>query len=262
MDISCVIEVYSANDPMLNVNEMSTDVTEKPSTAVDVWAVENDNEVVDDLASTDNTAESSGNKAPVLKSCTTCEYHTYSSGNLSRHKKSVHLEKRFDCSNCNKTFTSKHYLSQHNRTVHKNIQFMCEMCPKKVNSRQALHRHKKIMHSESPNYVCNFCGRNFHEKSHFQGHVNKHIDNKAYICPNCQKPYHFKQNMMRHAKSCDKNVKNYHCEECDKHFSTNEAYNDHCQGMHGPKNKICLCGKKNAWRSAFSRHLKKCKYSK
>ena len=24
MDISCVIEVYSANDPMLNVNEMST----------------------------------------------------------------------------------------------------------------------------------------------------------------------------------------------------------------------------------------------
>ena len=119
--------------------------------------------------------------------------------NLYRHREAVHNHKN-SCSHCNRTFASTYYMKQHERSVHGNLKLMCEHCSKVFSVRNTLNLHKRIVHSDKKKFSCMLCNRDFYDKAHYQGHINKHIDNRPYPCRMCSKSFIYKPNLKRHEK--------------------------------------------------------------
>ena len=203
-----------------------------------------------------------------MHSCEECNYQSVSEGNLSRHRSSVHRHRLFQCQYCSKSFVSSYYLKQHVKSIHENEKLLCETCSKHFNTRQSLSRHKQIAHEGgNPLYTCSICDRRFSTKTHYEGHVNSHLEHRAFQCKTCGKSFLYNQNLRRHEKYCglvsetgdQPDNQQYLCNLCGRQMKTAECYADHMKGKHGERNKLCACGKEFSWRSSYARHVKNCK---
>lgn len=195
--------------------------------------------------------------------CTICKYRTKSGGNLFRHRKAIHENSYGSCDMCSKRFKDIYDLRQHSRSVHMNIKMLCEICAKGFNNRHTLQRHKLMNHFDKPRYVCRICGKKFYEKSSYHGHINKHVNARPFGCTICNNFFGYKFCLVRHSLTCsNQNVDKYKCTICDKQLKSQACLKEHTKGVHGPKNKVCLCGKAFSWEHSYSRHKKTCKVAK
>ncbi|XP_053406959.1 zinc finger protein 235-like isoform X1 [Mercenaria mercenaria] len=208
------------------------------------------------------TGSSSGEpERKKLLYCKVCSYSTAKRGNMYRHKKSKHEDRLSVCDQCSKTFKEAYDLRQHQRCVHDNIKLLCEFCSKEFNSRQTLQRHKLIYHLDSkPKHECHICNKKFFETSTYRGHMNTHMNARPYSCLLCNKAFAYKFSLQRHNRSCSsQNMEQYKCKVCSKQLKSPACLQEHTEGVHGPKDKVCACGERFSWRSSLTRHQKSCK---
>ena len=54
----------------------------------------------------------------------------------------------------------------------------------------------------SQQYSCHFCAKSFHDRRHYDGHMNTHAGAKPHQCVGCRKTFAYKNNLARHTKKC------------------------------------------------------------
>ncbi len=79
--------------------------------------------------------------------CELCDYSFTQSGNLKRHRESVHSNETFKCQQCDKTLRNKDSLKRHVAIVHDNIHFKCDICYKSFTLKSGLNMHLRNVHN-------------------------------------------------------------------------------------------------------------------
>ncbi|XP_033757123.1 LOW QUALITY PROTEIN: zinc finger protein 236-like [Pecten maximus] len=90
-------------------------------------------------------------------------------------------------------------------------------------------------------YVCEHCGKGFHEKGHLKYHTRTHSDKKQFTCDICNRGFHFSFNLTKHRRT-HTGEKPYLCNYCGKKFSHKNSLNRHVTlhtGFSHQKCKIC-----------------------
>ena len=193
--------------------------------------------------------------------CDICSYRCIYRSNLVRHIDSVHNNILHQCTECTKSYSSKYDLQQHTRALHGEQKILCEYCSQMFNNRYSIMRHCAVAHKDVyettlKSYECPQCQKKFVDKRNFQGHINKHADNRPYKCSLCQASFIYQQNYNRHQTLCRGPKKMFNCSQCDGVFRTAEALKDHTKGKHGDRLLSCVCGKMYTWRQSLARHQK------
>ena len=120
---------------------------------------------------------------------------------------------------CGKKIDTTKLLNWHVMDDHDNYQFLCKFhkCQRSYSSRNSVDRH--IRHHSPHRFMCDACGKQFHEKYVFEAHKNVHSE-KCFSCtyPNvtmctCQQPKH-QRHLKRHCEPQEPRT----CSECDKSF--------------------------------------------
>ena len=105
------------------------------------------------------------------------------------------------CPLCGKKVDSTKLLNRHVMQEHNNYQFLCKFhrCRMSYSSRNSVDRH--IRHHLPPRFMCDTCGKQFHEKYVFKAHKNVH-SKKCYTCtcPKCDHVYKSAAECQRHLK--------------------------------------------------------------
>lgn len=149
-----------------------------------------------------STSKDSNNTQKNLK-CDKCSYRTKFRSNLNRHVREIHSGVRHKCSKCDKTFKGKHDAKMHELYGHTSG-LQCKECDKKFSSVSGLRNHVKIKHKKSTLYQCKHCEMKFYYKSHYLGHINKHLNVKPFSCKTCEKPFRYKVACHLHEKTCSR----------------------------------------------------------
>ena len=123
------------------------------------------------------------------------------------------------CPLCGQKVDSIKLLNHHVREAHDNYKFLCKFCKcqSSYSFRNSAERH--VRHHLLPRFMCDSCGKQFHEKYVFEAHKNVH-SNKSYACtyPNCDRVYKFAAEYQRHLKKHREPWESSTCSECDKSF--------------------------------------------
>ncbi|XP_052799239.1 oocyte zinc finger protein XlCOF6-like [Mya arenaria] len=210
----------------------------------------------------DGHNDDNNNPQKKVYSCKDCNYKTYSSGNLSRHRRAVHQKVRFECSSCRKSYANSYDLREHTRSVHHGSRFMCVVYSRAYCSRKSLNTHIRCVHSsDAQKYHCSSCNKDYTNKVHYHGHVNKHMDLKAFTCSRCDKRFYYKPSLRKHQSTCQKG-KVFTCDMCGKRLASRVTLKDHIAGKHGEKVNVCARGKAFPWLSSLFRHRGKCLVAK
>ena len=193
-----------------------------------------------------------------LYTCNWCTYNTYSRSSLGRHTSSNHTTK-LQCGMCTQSFFGKYDLSCHIRSRHEGHVWLCDICSKQFTTRQGLWQHTKVAHEHCVRYTCKKCNKGFHQKQHYIGHKNAHLNEKPYVCSICSKSFTLRHNMLQHERMCGNNATVYKCDECQASFARKCNLTDHLKFVHAnAAPQLCHCGKAYKWPKSLRRHKKVC----
>jgi len=136
-------------------------------------------------------------------------------GHMLVHREEVHKP---ICDLCGHRSFSNHNLKNH-RLLHFPPTLKCEECDELFHTTIYLNRHKKIVHIQKREYNCEQCGKGFHTKSTYEGHINMHLGIKPFNCRYCQMAYQNASNCMAHEK---KSHKELYVRKCDRSYRVRE----------------------------------------
>jgi len=80
-------------------------------------------------------------------------------------------------------------------------------------------------------YVCEFCGKGFHQKGNYKNHKLTHSDEKQYKCETCGKAFHQIYNLTFHMHTHN-DTKPFTCSLCGKGFCRNFDLKKHMRKLH------------------------------
>ena len=113
-------------------------------------------------------------------------------------------ERDFMCEICSKTFTRKNYLVIHMKN-HAEKSIKCTVCSKMFRWNSALQAHLTAAHGMGPKEgacTCEFCGRQFQDKSNYRQHRYTHLQVKPFNCEACGKGFIRRDLMKSHKEKC------------------------------------------------------------
>ena len=178
-------------------------------------------------------------------------------GKLSYEKHGVPRQRRHTCHLHDKTFEMQCNFTKHHKVEHPDDPYKCEHCEKTLETPNGLFKHQR-----SHNYLkhgCDICDKRFQFPKQKKIHECIHMQQGLYRCLHCDR--HFTLNspsMLVHAATHNTSIQ---CElypkTSDKRYNSTYALALHTRGMHGP-GWTSVCGINFKWKSAFTRHLKKC----
>ena len=116
--------------------------------------------------------------------------------------------------------------------------------------------HPGLDYSESK-YRCPLCDKVFYQMHAFDGHMNKHCNNRPIKCTMCKASFCYETALRKHMKALHTASK-YSCEHCGHEFSQKCNLRDHINAKHvfDYVNRCNGCGKTFKYRSGLSRHRK------
>ena len=79
---------------------------------------------------------------------------------------------------------------QHMRMHTGEIKYQCDKCESRYVSSAALRNHTLSKHTEetnSPQFICSYCGKDFKKKDCLIKHITGHTGEKKYHCTVCEK---------------------------------------------------------------------------
>lgn len=80
-------------------------------------------------------------------------------------------------------------------------------------------------------YVCEFCGKGFHQKGNYKNHKLTHSNEKQYKCETCGKAFHQVYNLTFHMHTHNE-TKPFTCNLCGKGFCRNFDLKKHMRKLH------------------------------
>lgn len=99
---------------------------------------------------------------------------------IGKDGKNHQNDRDFMCEICSKTFTRKNYLVIHMKN-HAEKSIKCTVCSKMFRWNSALQAHLTAAHNMGPKEgacTCEFCGRQFQDKSNYRQHRYTHMQVK------------------------------------------------------------------------------------
>lgn len=80
-------------------------------------------------------------------------------------------------------------------------------------------------------WICEFCGKGFHQKGNYKNHKLTHSGEKAYKCHVCNKAFHQVYNLTFHMHTHNEK-KPFQCSICGKGFCRNFDLKKHVRKLH------------------------------
>lgn len=135
-------------------------------------------------------------------------------------------------------------------------------CDKVCNTKAQLETHLKQSHKS---FQCKNCEATFTSKTELKSHSKTEHPNQAKLlkfqCQNCSKPFSLLKDILHHCTTehsmLQKDIKPYHCNECQKRFASCSLLIQHKKYHTGVRSFICtICGKSFVTRRDLSGHEK------
>jgi uncharacterized Zn-finger protein len=82
-------------------------------------------------------------------------------------------------------------------------------------------------------YVCEVCGKGFHQNGNYKNHKLTHSGEKRHKCAQCPKAFHHSYNLQFHMHT-HRNEKPFSCPLCVKGFCRNFDLKKHLRKVHPP----------------------------
>lgn len=150
------------------------------------------------------------------------------------------VKKKYKCKHCNYGTQYFGNMSRHLKIMHSNKKDVnykqCPDCSFKTLENSRLKRHIKEMHSEeAPQFKCEHCEFKSKFNSCLKRHVETaHINTDPVTCPECHKQsaniYTLRIHMKLHKK--ENEIKIFQCVECSYKTRHSGAYKDHIKRLH------------------------------
>ncbi|NXR29430.1 ZN652 protein, partial [Cinclus mexicanus] len=196
--------------------------------------------------------------------CVTCGKGFKKLWSLHEHNKIVHgyAEKKFSCEICEKKFYTMAHVRKHMVAHTKDMPFTCETCGKSFKRSMSLKVHS-LQHSgekpfkcevrswlsphpsapqtraKTPQFMCQWCGKDFNMKQYFDEHMKTHTGEKPYICEICGKSFTSRPNMKRHRRT-HTGEKPYPCDVCGQRFRFSNMLKAHKEKCFRVSNPLAL----------------------
>ena len=148
---------------------------------------------------------------------------------LGNSPKNENVNENLQCNQSNKTFKDKHDLATHLKIHVEGKGYLCKYCNKSYKLKGFLFQHIGSRHGVEKPYECDQCDAAFEDKIGLSVHIETHIVKKPPLV--------------------------LQCSQCDRTFKTNAAFVLH-QRKHREPFACDYCGKKYAWKSLFTIHLR------
>lgn len=147
----------------------------------------------------------------------------------SMSKYNRYQRKTYSCNVCLETFSKFNDLIVHDSSVHIDMikNYSCKKCGKLFLSEERLEIHENVHREKS--FVCQICQKKFTQRKTLDIHLNVHIG--LYTCRICDFKAQSKYNLKIH-EGTHSNVKEHHCQECKKEFSTLSSLRRHTRLVH------------------------------
>uniref|UniRef100_A0A1B6DAI6 C2H2-type domain-containing protein n=1 Tax=Clastoptera arizonana TaxID=38151 RepID=A0A1B6DAI6_9HEMI len=184
--------------------------------------------------------------------CEICNFQCLMKFHFDEHMLKHNEKLPFFCEKCDKTFANSKTLRNHNISKHKKIlSYECDKCGKKFALEYKLLEHKQT--HEGKNYKCNLCSLSFIKKRYLRSHKENHPN---YICNFCGKEYTSKIKLTYHLRGSSGD--GFLCQKCNLDCNCFEGYKKHMikherKGEMTTTCPICEIEFKN--NAAFKRHL-------
>ena len=102
-------------------------------------------------------------------------------GNLKKHQRVIHEQRKFVCEECGHAATRPEYLAAHRRAVHEGVCFYCDQCTYSTPTRSELTAHKKVKHESAADddkeekrlYYCGSCTFTSRSLATLTGHIEE-----------------------------------------------------------------------------------------
>ena len=110
--------------------------------------------------------------------CQLCQ-KTFQAHILKSHMRRHIGEKAFSCEECGKAFVESGDLIKHKKSVHEKVKYECDQCGKRFSQPDTLKTHIKITHEGYVPFNCEFCGKSFTRRKYYTDHllsVHKHLN--------------------------------------------------------------------------------------
>ena len=113
-------------------------------------------------------------RQPAVHRCQLCPYTNKIRGEVSRHTRNAHGEKKFNCDQCASAFRTQILLNCHVKQKHeKSRRTVCEICGKVLTTRKCYYKHKEMYHGDDGvqgKVMCQTCGRVLNSQRLYDAH--------------------------------------------------------------------------------------------
>ena len=175
--------------------------------------------------------------------CASCEASFTTSGELDRHVKYKHTNKKYyQCHECAYSCVEKAKLQRHMRIHTGERPFQCLDCSYSAADRFNLKRHIRVHTGEKP-YVCDVCEATFSQQNSMKEHRNTHINGMpVFQCTVCIKTCKRERDLRVHMTRFHSNDHELNCYKCGNRFPDKPSLKVHQRSHQGEKLHSCgLC---------------------
>ncbi|XP_034486991.1 zinc finger protein 34 [Drosophila innubila] len=209
------------------LNPTATTAVTTRSTRRIVWTEVPDNDMVNDILSSDDDSYLPKTKAqPRIL-------------NRVRQPRKVQQKPKSTATSMDGTHEEKK-IGRKPRDKHSN--YICDVCGNIYPSQARLTEHMKF-HSGIKPHECEICGRGFVQNQQLVRHMNTHTGNRPYKCNFCPAAFADRSTKTKHHRIHTKE-RPYECDVCLKTFTYSDNLKFHKMIHTGEKPHVCdLCGK-------------------
>ena len=150
--------------------------------------------------------------------CDACEEEFTAKRNLKRHVESDHFLESHDCQDCGKHFSRRDALKRHIEAVHSRTSevFKCDLCEATFNRENNYQRHKLSFFANdgSVRNKCTWCFKDFCTEKLLRNHLREKHNYQDFSCEFCSRDFNQKSTFQMHMAT----RKVVECTECDESF--------------------------------------------